>query len=68
MILEEKEEAYQYAREVGGEDTYGAEKFADFAIGFHPSFSIEERYISYLMATQGNTQTSMADQSKEFDK
>lgn len=68
MILEDKEEAYQYAREVKGEDSYNAEKFAEFSIGFHPSFTIEERYLSYKMATQGPEQTSMEDQSKEFSK
>ncbi len=68
MMLEDKEEAYQYAREVHGEDEDVANQFAEFAIGFHHSFNIEERYISFKMATQGPEQTSMEDQSREFSR
>lgn len=59
MILEEKEEAYQYAREVEGASKEEAEEFAQFSVGFHPSFNLEQRYLSYKMATQGPAQTAM---------
>lgn len=59
MILEEKEAAYQYGREVHEMSEDEATEFADFAVGFHPSFTLEDRYVSYKMATQGPAQTTM---------
>lgn len=63
----ERIESFEYARHRGA-DTRKSIGFADFNVGFPEHMSMEDRYMSYEMALNGPWQTTMEDQSKEFNK